>query len=364
MFGICDAIKCRLFSDLFFFSRFRWKNRDKRIVFWLTVRCQSNVDDDVFVTTANHLPKQPANSIRNYSFLFFSIQLQLAKSRNTYINMEPKTISLANVTDFYQWIECTKNSCASRCTDIEWNFTFCFVSDNFAFKFTGNHAAIFVRFDHNAIVGTQTTNGSAWFHRIMTLVGRKHDQFARQTLVAVLLVAWEHSMTSRKESVQIRDRTAWRKNWVATIPTDDFAHFRQNNVFHENEHWRNFIREHVRVGRCRQPFASHRDNVQSRRQLIEEMRMTWNEKLMVSMRNRVIDWFSSSIKQSNKRQRILVESSCSLKSHWSRKHTFAFHSRIASQGRVNNIPSRRILNREQMSWNNPRDLVIEWKNAS
>lgn len=67
---------------------------------------------------------------------------------------------------------------------------------------------------------------------------------------------------------------AWCKNRVSALPSDDFPHLRQNHTFHENEYRSDFVSEHVRVGRCRQPLAGHWHNVQTTRQLVEKSRMS------------------------------------------------------------------------------------------
>lgn len=215
----------------------------------------------LYLRDNNSPPPQAAWNESVNGILSIFREFQMFRNRWTHVNMEPAAMSLANIGNLNQWIECAEHSCASCGTDKEWDLSHGLSFDNRTLKFAGNHASRFVRMDHDAIVCAQTTNGCARFHRVMALIGCEHHQFTGQTLRSVLFVVREHPMTGRQKRVQIRNRTAWRQNRIAAIPSDDFTHFRQHNRFHQNENWSNFVCEHVRVGRGRQPFASHRNNV-------------------------------------------------------------------------------------------------------
>lgn len=188
--------------------------------------------------------------------------------------MHPTSVLLANVSNFIQWIECAQHRCAGRGRHKERNLSSILVLDNLTFQFAGNHSTGRIRCDHYAIVRTQSTDRCTRFNRIMTLIRCEHDQFAGQTLCSVLFVIGKHSMASRQKGIQIRDRTTRRQNGVTTIPSDQFTHLGEHNGFHEYENGRNFVREHVCVGRGRQPFAGHRNQIQSARKLIEKVWMT------------------------------------------------------------------------------------------
>lgn len=193
---------------------------------------------------------------------------------NTHVDMHPQFVSLANVRNLVQRIECTQYRRSGRCRHEKRNLTACLALNDLSLQFAGNHAAMLIGRNHDAIIGAETANRSARLHRIMTLIAGEHDQFTGQTFRTVLLVVGEHAMSGRQEGVQIRNGAAGCQNRIATVPADNFAHLRQNDGLHQNENGRNFIRKHVCVGCGRQPFAGHRNNVQTARQLIEEVRMT------------------------------------------------------------------------------------------
>ena len=65
------------------------------------------------------------------------------------------------------------------------------------------------------------------------------------------------------------------QNTVAAFVTDNFSHLLQRDVFHEDKNGRNLVSEHVGIGRGCEPFACHRHNVHTIRQLIEEARVTY-----------------------------------------------------------------------------------------
>lgn len=215
----------------------------------------------LYLRDSNSPPPQAACNECVKEKKILSICHKITDSVSTYINMEPASMSLANICNLLQWIERTEYSCASRGTNEERNLALCLSFNNGTFQFGRNQASSLIRMDHDAIVCAQTGNSCARLHRVMALIGCEHHQFARQALRSVFLVVREHPMTGRQKCVQIRDRTARCENRVATIPADDFSHFRQHNRFHENENRSNFICEHIRVGGGRQPFARHRNYV-------------------------------------------------------------------------------------------------------
>jgi hypothetical protein len=78
-----------------------------------------------------------------------------------------------------------------------------------------------------------------------------------------------------EEGVEVGNGAARRQNTIAPVlPADNLTHAFHHHRLHQNEHGRDLVSEHVGVGRCRQPLARHRHQVQPARQLVEEMRMT------------------------------------------------------------------------------------------
>lgn len=207
--------------------------------------------------------------------------------------MEPAVVFLTNVSDLIQWIKrwnakslsilfnqpelllTSQHSRASSCAHKEWNLTASFTLKNQSLQFAGNHASMLVRWHHHTVLSAQTADRRTRFNRVVTLVGREHAQITGKSTWSMFFVAWEHLVTCSKESVKIRDRTAWSEDRVAAWIADDFTHLRENDCLHQDENWSNLIGEHVRVGGGSKPFASHRDGVQAARELIEEVRMTW-----------------------------------------------------------------------------------------
>lgn len=84
-------------------------------------------------------------------------------------------------------------------------------------------------------------------------------------------------MAGSVERVEIAHRAAGRENTVTSAvagPTDQFAHVAQCFRLHEDESGCDFVCEHVAIARRRQPVAGQGHDVEARRQLIEEVRMT------------------------------------------------------------------------------------------
>lgn len=242
----------------------------------LTAQFQLVGDDDIFSKTIIHHPRQPRT---NHLELIFSsqfwwkpssIMIQIiacvparwsglilgllhkkkSKKFSTHVNMEPASILLANVSNIWKRIECSEHRGTGCCRHKEWNLADILGRSNGSFQFAGNHAARLVRWDHDAIVCAQAADSRARFHRVMALVGRKHDQFAGQAFGSVLLVFREHAMACGQERVQIGNGTARCQDRITAIPANDFAHFAEHNVLHQKEDGRNFIGEHIGVGRC------------------------------------------------------------------------------------------------------------------
>lgn len=198
---------------------------------WLTVQYRRALDVCICATATVHRPRQPAIKKKS-SFQNFSQKWNFPENRATYVNMKPASMSLANIGNLIQWIKCTEYSCASCGADKERDLTPGLSFDNGTFKFAGNQASGLIRMDHYAIVCAQAAHRCTRLHRIMALIGGEHHQFTGQALRSVLFVIGEHPMTGRQKCVQIWNRTARCQNRIATIPADDFAHFRQHNRFH------------------------------------------------------------------------------------------------------------------------------------
>lgn len=192
--------------------------------------------------------------------------------------MEPAVVFLANVSNFVQWIESTQDGGASSGIYEEWDLAACFTLQNQTLQLTGDHFALFVRRNHDTVFGSQSTNGRTRFDGVMTLIRCEHCQISGQSTWAMFFVAWEHFMASGQEGIQVGDGTSGSQDGVTAAVSDDLAHLRQNNVLHQDEDRGDFIREHVGVGGCSQPFTSHRHDIQTVRELIEEMGMTWMQK--------------------------------------------------------------------------------------
>lgn len=112
------------------------------------------------------------------------------------------------------------------------------------------------------------------YTRCTNLVRSVHYKLSFNGIQTFLFVIGEHFMSGRQESIQIRDGSTWSQDGITTIPPNTFSHMSHDDRLHENENRSNFIREHICVCCGGQPFSSHRDQIQSARQLIEETRMT------------------------------------------------------------------------------------------
>lgn len=193
----------------------------------------------------------------------------------TYINVEPAVVLLADICDLIQRIKSAQHGCASSCVDEERNLPTRFAFKDQTLELAGNHFTVLVRRNHDAVFSSQAADGSARLDGVMALVGCEHRQVAGQSAWPMFLVSREHFMTGSQEGVQVGDWASRGQNRVTALVSDDFAHFRQNDGLHQNENGRNLVREHVGVGcRC-QPFASHRNDVQTAWELVEEVRMSW-----------------------------------------------------------------------------------------
>lgn len=175
--------------------------------------------------------------------------------------MEPEAVSLANVGDVGQRVEGAEHCGAGGGGDEERDVALRLVLDDLSLQLAGDEAAALVSLDHDAVVRAEAADGGARLHRVMGLVRGEHDQLPRQALRAVLLVVGEHPVAGGEERVQVGDGAAGRQDRVAAVPSDDLAHLRQHDVLHQDEHRRDFVREHVGVRRRRQPLARHRDDV-------------------------------------------------------------------------------------------------------
>jgi hypothetical protein len=158
-------------------------------------------------------------------------------------------------------------------TDEERNLAACLAFQDQPLELADNHLAVLVGWDGDAVFSAQAADGGTRLDRVMRLVGREHAQVAWKASRSVLFVAWEHLVARREEGIQVGDGATGSKDRVAASVADDLAHLCQHNGLHQDEHGSDLVGEHVGVGCCRQPLAGHRDDVQSARQLIEEMRV-------------------------------------------------------------------------------------------
>jgi hypothetical protein len=110
------------------------------------------------------------------------------------------------------------------------------------------------------------------------LVGGEHDELAANGRESAFLVLGEHFVPRREEGVEVADGASGCEDRVAgpVRPADDLPHLLQDHVLHEDEDRGDLVGEHVRVGGRGQPLAGHRDEVEATRELIEEVRVTWN----------------------------------------------------------------------------------------
>lgn len=106
------------------------------------------------------------------------------------------------------------------------------------------------------------------------LVRSEHDQLALDGDEALLFVEGEHLVARGEKGVEVGNGAARRQNTIAALPADNATHAFHHHRLHQDEHGRDLVCEHVGVGRCRQPLARHRHQVQAARQLVEEMRVT------------------------------------------------------------------------------------------
>ena len=85
-------------------------------------------------------------------------------------------------------------------------------------------------------------------------------------------------MFGRLHGIQIRNGAARTEQTVARlVPANYAAHLLQRYLLDDVVDGRHLVREHVRIGGGRDPFARQRYDVQALRDLIEESRMCWQK---------------------------------------------------------------------------------------
>ena len=90
-----------------------------------------------------------------------------------------------------------------------------------------------------------------------------HDQLPLNGSHAMLLMLRVHLMPGNHQGVHVGDGAAGGQDGVAVGEPDDFPHFCQDGMLHKDENGSDFVRKHVGVGSCRQPFSGHGDNVKT-----------------------------------------------------------------------------------------------------
>lgn len=188
--------------------------------------------------------------------------------------MQPELVLVADIRNGGQVVEGSQDGGTSCGTDEEWNLSPGFALQDHALQLGRNHFTVVVRRDNDAIVSAKATDRSTGLDRVMGLARGEHDQLTRQCSCPVLLELGEHLMASSEERVQVGDGSTGGQNGISSSPADNLSHLGQDNVLHEDEDRGNLVGEHVGVGRGGQPLPGHRDDVQSSRQLIEEVRVT------------------------------------------------------------------------------------------
>lgn len=200
----------------------------------------------------------------------------------THIDVHPAVVLLADIGNGIDIIECSQHSCAGRGVDKERNVALGLALQYEALQLGGDHLAVLVGWHHDAVVSAEAADSSARLDRVMALVRCEHDQGAGQANRTVLLVVGEHLVARRQEGIQIGNGAARRQNRVSARPADYLTHFGEHHVLHEYEHRGYLVCEHVRIGSGGQPFASHGDQIQAVRQLIEEVGMACGAEIQVA----------------------------------------------------------------------------------
>lgn len=191
--------------------------------------------------------------------------------------MHPAVVLLANVRNGIDVIEGAQYSGSSCGVHKERYIALGLALHNQTLQLRGDHSAVLIRWHHDAVISAKAADSSARLDGIMTLIRSEHDQCARQSHGAVFLVVGEHLVACSQKSVQIRNGATWSQYGITTRPANDLTHLRQHHVLHEYEYRSDLVCEHVGIRCRRQPFASHGDQIQAARQLIEEVRMACGE---------------------------------------------------------------------------------------
>ena len=120
--------------------------------------------------------------------------------------------------------------------------------------------------------------------RITYMSRSVHDQLPLNGSHAMLLMLRVHLMPGNHQGVHVGDGAAGGQDGVAVGEPDDFPHFCQDGMLHKNEDRSDFVRKHVGVGSCRQPFSGHGDNVKTSGELVEESWMSyWKRKRTIEI---------------------------------------------------------------------------------
>lgn len=75
--------------------------------------------------------------------------------------MHPAVVLLADIRNRVDIIEGSQHSGAGSGVHKEWNVTLGLALQDQALQLRGDHLAVLIRWHHNAVIGAQSTNGSA-----------------------------------------------------------------------------------------------------------------------------------------------------------------------------------------------------------
>ena len=100
------------------------------------------------------------------------------------------------------------------------------------------------------------------------------DWFLLKLRHSRLLVLGEVFVPGDDDGVHVADAAAGGEDAVTFTPADDVPHLEQDLMLHHDEHGGNLIGEHIGVGGGCEPLPGHAHDVQTLRQLVEEVGMS------------------------------------------------------------------------------------------
>ena len=108
--------------------------------------------------------------------------------------------------------------------------------------------------------------GNKWYHWIHT------KNFIKVQYIVIISISLPYIQNIWNLSIFTRCHDA-----VSVGESNNFPHFWEGGVFHEDEDRSDLVGEHVGVACCGQVFPGQWHNVETGRQLVEETRMAYNQ---------------------------------------------------------------------------------------